>query len=97
MLAKIWNKNGWTSETQKEKLVEICDEALKDAGFNILGELEHDFVPQGFTKLYLLGESHFAIHTFPEHGKTYIELSSCNEVMYNKCIDIINKKLQIYK
>ena len=24
-------------------------------------------------------ESHFAIHTFPEENKTYIELSSCNE------------------
>jgi S-adenosylmethionine decarboxylase len=28
-----------------------------------------------------LAESHLAIHTFPEEGKTYIELSSCNERM----------------
>jgi S-adenosylmethionine decarboxylase len=24
-----------------------------------------------------LSESHFAIHTFPEEGQSYIELSSC--------------------
>jgi S-adenosylmethionine decarboxylase len=27
--------------------------------------------------LFLLSESHFAIHTFPEEGQSYIELSSC--------------------
>ena len=30
-----------------------------------------------YTSLYLLGESHFAIHTFPEENSTYIELVSC--------------------
>jgi S-adenosylmethionine/arginine decarboxylase-like enzyme len=95
MLAKIWNFNGWTPETDKRTLVDICDKALKDAGFNILAETEHDFIPQGFTKLYLLGESHFAIHTFPEHGKSYIELSSCNENMYIKCVEVLKKILKI--
>jgi S-adenosylmethionine/arginine decarboxylase-like enzyme len=46
-------------------------------------------------KLYLLGESHFAIHTFPEHGKSYIELSSCNENMYIKCVEVLKKILKI--
>ena len=38
--------------------------------------------PEGYTALWLLGESHFAIHTFPEEQKTYIELSSCNLEYY---------------
>ena len=38
--------------------------------------LEH-FEPIGYTALFLLSESHFAIHTFPEHNQTYIELTSC--------------------
>lgn len=36
------------------------------------------FTEEGYTAIWLLGESHFAIHTFPEQGKTYIELTSCN-------------------
>lgn len=90
MLAKIWNYREWITETDKNRLTEICDKALADAGFNILQEVTHDFQPQGFTKLYLLSESHFAIHTFPEFGKTYIELSSCNEAMYEKCVAILD-------
>ncbi|MDZ4285548.1 MAG: S-adenosylmethionine decarboxylase [Candidatus Sungbacteria bacterium] len=27
----------------------------------------------------MIGESHLAIHTFHEHGKIYVQLSSCNE------------------
>ena len=39
--------------------------------------MEHYFTKQGYTGLWLLAESHFAIHTFPEEDKIYIEISSC--------------------
>lgn len=92
MLAKIWNFSGWITETEPLKLRVKCDYILTEAGFHILGENTHYFQPQGYTKLYLLSESHFAIHTFPEKGKTYIELSSCNEIMYNKAVKLIKEK-----
>lgn len=97
MLAKIWNCNGWTTETDKEALVNVCDNALKQAGFSVLDTCEYDFKPQGFTKLWLLGESHFAIHTFPEHNRSYAELSSCNQEMFNKCVDILRAGLKWIK
>lgn len=84
MEAKIWNLNKWISETDPAILCKVFDDMIHKAGFNVLGELEHHFQPQGYTKLYLLSESHFAIHTFPEAGKTYIELSSCNHSMQEK-------------
>lgn len=43
----------------------------------MLRVIEHHFEPQGYTALWLLGESHLAVHTFPEHGISYLELSSC--------------------
>lgn len=83
MKAKIWNFNKWIRETDPHKLSAFFDKTLHTAGFKILDEIEHYFSPYGYTKIYLLAESHFAIHTFPEEGKTYIELSSCNEEKYN--------------
>lgn len=91
MLAKIWNYKKWIKVTDKQWLVEHFDKIIRDAGFNVLAEVDHDFQPQGYTKLYLLGESHFAIHTFPEEDKTYIELSSCNKRMHKQCIRLIKK------
>ena len=55
--------------------------------------MEHSFQPQGYTAIWLLAESHFAIHTFPEENKTYIELSSCNRTMYHAFL----KELALYK
>lgn len=90
MLAKIWNYNTWIACTDAEKLKRYFGNALRESGFTILQEVEHYFEPQGYTKLYLLCESHFAIHTFPEEGKTYIELSSCNEAMFRRCVEYMD-------
>jgi len=82
MEAKIWNKNGWVKETDPAKLKNTFNELLTLSGFNILNFQEHYFEPQGYTALWLLGECHLAIHTFPEEQKSYIELSSCNEAYF---------------
>jgi S-adenosylmethionine/arginine decarboxylase-like enzyme len=83
MKAEIYNINGWVNETDSERLKTIYSELLGLSGFDILNFQEHNFSPIGWTGLWLLGESHFAIHTFPEEKKSYIELSSCNEEYYN--------------
>jgi len=82
MIAQIWNKNGWVKETDPIKLKNKFSDLLGLSGFEILNFVEHYFEPQGYTAFWLLGESHLAIHTFPEEQKSYIELSSCNEDYY---------------
>ena len=90
MKAKIWNFNKWIKETDETALCRIFDKMVIDAGFNVLGVLSYRFQPQGFTKIYLLAESHFAIHTFPEEHKTYVELSSCNEAMQKRFVSMMD-------
>jgi len=82
MKAKIYNVSGWVKETSPNKLKNRYSELLALSKFEILNFQEHYFEPEGYTALWLLGESHFAVHTFPEEGKTYIELSSCNAEYY---------------
>jgi S-adenosylmethionine/arginine decarboxylase-like enzyme len=86
MLAKIWNNSGWIKSTEPDDLDKRYTKMLLDSGFHILGQIEYNFHPQGYTKLWLLGESHFAVHTFPEEGKTYYELSSCNKEYFDKFV-----------
>ena len=52
------------------------------SGFTVLKFVDHTFEPQGYTALWLLAESHCALHTFPEEQKAYLEISSCNSEMY---------------
>ena len=78
----------WIQETDPDILQATYKSRLLESGFRILGELDYHFQPYGYTKIYLLAESHFAIHTFPEENKTYIELSSCNVDKYNKFLQL---------
>lgn len=88
MQAKIWNYSEWIAETNPQKIKTLFDELLGKSGFNVLDCSEHHFQPQGYTALWLLSESHFAVHTFPEFGKSYIELSSCNLEYYQRFIEM---------
>lgn len=86
MIAKMNKWSGWIEETDPEVLDSRYRAKLLEAGFKIVAECEHHFKPYGYTKLYLLAESHFAIHTFPEENKTYIELSSCVDEPYKRFV-----------
>lgn len=87
MIAKMNKWSGWITETDPATLDRTYRAKLLGAGFKIVNECEYHFQPYGYTKLYLLAESHFAIHTFPEENKTYIELSSCVDKQFNKFME----------
>jgi S-adenosylmethionine decarboxylase len=58
-------------------LKKIVSQALKEDNFGILRENHHDFEPQGYTGMWLLSESHAAMHTYPEHKSIYFQIYSC--------------------
>ena len=88
MKAKMNKWSGWISETDPQILDSKYKAMLTDAGFSIVNECEYHFKPYGYTKLYLLAESHFAMHTFPEENRTYIELSSCVDKPFERFMEI---------
>ncbi len=93
MKANMFNKSWWVTETREKELDRVLKGLLNDAGFNVRDEIECEFRPYGYTKLWLLSESHLAVHTFPEEGATYIELSSCNEQYY---INFISEIVRVF-
>lgn len=86
MKAKIWNKTMWIKQCEPALLKSKFSDLLYTSGFNVINFQQHFFYPIGWTGLWLLGESHLAIHTFPEEGKSYLELSSCNKEKYKSFI-----------
>ncbi len=86
MEATIYGYTEWIDQYNPDILKDMYFELLHECGFTILNFIEHHFKPCGYTAIWLLAESHFAIHTFPEEKKTYIELSSCTRKFYNTFI-----------
>jgi len=91
MKAQIHNFSTYINETNPDILFDKFIILLNDSGFKVLDIIQHNFLPYGYTALFLLGESHFAIHTFPEHNQSYIELSSCAELPFVNFIKKINE------
>ncbi|MEL7119816.1 MAG: S-adenosylmethionine decarboxylase [Bacteroidota bacterium] len=89
MKAEIYNFKVWLEITDPVELEQLLEKWMEEADFNILNKMSHHFQPYGFTAIWLLQESHLAVHTFPEEGKSYVELSSCNRAKNEKFINLI--------
>lgn len=78
----------------KHILKQICQ--LHD--FQILGEVEYAFTPQGYTILFLLSESHLSIHTFPEKNHISFDMYTCRQYQNNdeyiRIYEYLMKQLQ---
>jgi S-adenosylmethionine decarboxylase proenzyme len=55
-----------------ETIIEKCE-------LTVVGEVGYQFQPYGYTYAYILSESHFTIHTYPEKKSCYIDIFCCNE------------------
>lgn len=97
MEARIFNGQYWVSEHDAAYLVNKLDAIVKGSGFTVLNYTFEKFHPYGYTGLWLLAESHLAVHTFPEAGKAYIEISSCNEEKFIKFDKAVRDALHIIK
>ena len=93
MEAEIYNYRDWLPVTDPDKLVEKLSELLEVSGYTVLNFVEHHFEPEGYTSLWLLSESHLALHTFPEKQKSYLELSGCRKEMNEEFVKLLQEWL----
>ena len=64
----------------------------------IVKKIDNKFEPIGRTLVYILSESHLAIHTWPEFNTLHIDLVSCKESSatdFNRILAHVLKELKI--
>lgn len=66
-----------------QSLRETCLAATRHSGLHVVGDVFHQFEPQGVTGTVLLAESHLAIHTWPESGFVTLDVYVCNYMQDN--------------
>lgn len=67
----------WYGSTNVESVADNIAK-LVDENFNVVNRSGHQFSPQGRTMVYILSESHFTIHTYPEHNYLSLDIYICN-------------------
>ncbi|HCH35487.1 MAG: adenosylmethionine decarboxylase [Chloroflexi bacterium] len=62
-----------------EFLKKVLLEAAVKTGATVIGEIFHQFSPQGVTGVVAIAESHLCIHTWPEFGYAGVDIFTCGE------------------
>ncbi len=82
----------------------LADSALVEQAFRKASEISkativkttfHHFNPHGVSGVVVIAESHFSVHTWPEHGYAAIDFFSCSEdVDVDRAIEYLKEVLK---
>lgn len=61
-----------------EEGLPVLHELVRRMRFHVVAETGHQFSPMGYTYAYVLSESHFTIHTYPEYQSCYMDVFCCS-------------------
>lgn len=64
----------------KEGMEKHLAYVVKESGFTLMNIFMEQFQPYGVTGVAVIGESHIAIHTWPENGMAFLEVCSCSSL-----------------
>lgn len=79
-------------------LEDMCKKIISECSLTIINYQIHQFEPYGVTMLFLLGESHLSIHTWPERNCFSMDVHSCaSELDTNIIKNTLYKTLQVKK
>ena len=57
--------------------MEVLNTAIEKSGINVVGKAFKDFGDEAFTVAFVLSESHFSAHYFPERNYMAIDCFTC--------------------
>lgn len=67
----------WLAQDVEEGSIERLFNLIRSR-FTVVHEVKRAFEPFGLTAVFVLSESHFTLHTYPEHAYLSIDLYVCN-------------------
>lgn len=82
------------SYSNNRKYIEsLADNIIKKLDLTIVKKVYYSFKPVGETLVYILSESHFVIHTWPEYKLIHLDLVSCKLLTKEKVKNVITTSL----
>ena len=70
-------------------------EAARVSKATVLGSNFHSFEPQGISGFVIIAESHFSVHTWPEHDYAAVDIFTCGDkIDFKAAVDSLSKSLQ---
>ena len=84
-----------TSLEKKESVGQAMMEAAKASEATVVTESFHEFMPYGVSGAVIIQESHYTIHTWPEHGYAAVDLFYCGGTIHvDRAIDVLRDQFK---
>jgi S-adenosylmethionine decarboxylase len=56
----------------------LLQRVVDELSLHVVSKTGYQFEPVGYTYAFVLSESHFTIHTYPEYRSCYVDIFCCN-------------------
>jgi S-adenosylmethionine decarboxylase len=93
LIAELFNCNVFHINDVK-KVEEVMMAAAELSSATIIKPFFHKFSPYGISGVIVIAESHFTIHTWPEHGYAAVDVFTCGDLDYTAAVDHIKSELE---
>jgi len=71
------------------------EEAARKSDATVVAQSFHEFKPYGVSGAVIIQESHYTIHTWPEHGYAAVDLFYCGgTVAVHKAVEVLQERFQ---
>lgn len=85
----------------RESLKEECtvgaamEAAARESEATVVAQSFHEFKPYGVSGAVIIQESHYTIHTWPEHGYAAVDLFYCGgTIAVHKAVEVLQERFQ---
>lgn len=60
-------------------VMQACEAAIVESRMSVVACTHKQFQPAGLTAVWILSESHFTLHTYPEHRYLSVDCYTCGD------------------
>jgi len=79
-----------------DNLIKISESSINNSNMNIVEKFRHSFNPQGESLVYVLAESHYSVHSYPEQKYISVDCYTCGlEGNPKACINSLLSSLDV--
>lgn len=97
LLIELFGCDGASLE-KKESVGKAMMDAARASEATVVTDSFHEFMPYGVSGAVIIQESHYTIHTWPEHGYAAVDLFYCGGTIHvDRAIDVLREQFKPHR
>lgn len=94
LLVELFGCDGETLKLETS-VGSAMEEAARESEATVVAKSFHEFKPYGVSGAVIIQESHYTIHTWPEHGYAAVDLFYCGgTVAVHKAVEVLQERFK---